>query len=185
MDTSHELEAPLTELLYEMAQEDADEEATNVQGTVWAGLLRDGEDVVARLTEQFETDGSVARDEIDDEDWTALRDAFGIIVRRDTRRSHSTARAFANELDLLDEWEATRLISCPPPRSRRLRWATAPKGRRQDPSLRAATRRPSQRPRGADRDWERDDGGGEASRVPPLIGVIGIESRCMRSRAMR
>jgi hypothetical protein len=116
MATSHELEAPLTELLYEMAQEDADEEATNVQGTVWAGLLRDGEDVVARLTEQFETDGTVARDEIDDEDWTAVRDAFGVIVRRDTRRSHATARAFANELDLLDEWEATKadLMSATP-----------------------------------------------------------------------
>jgi len=108
MDTSHELAPPLTDLLYAMAEEGADGETTNVAQDVWAGLLRDGADVVRRLTEQIESDGTVARDEIDPEDWTALGDAFGIIVRRDNRRNTVSARAFADEEDLLAEWEATK-----------------------------------------------------------------------------
>lgn len=104
MDTSRELAPPLTDLLYTMAEDGADAEATNLQKDVWAGLLRDGADVTQRLTEQIE----VNRDEIDADDWTALGDAFGIIVRRDNRRNRTTARAFADEEDLLTEWEATK-----------------------------------------------------------------------------
>jgi len=116
MDTSREIDAPLTELLYELAEDDADEETTSLEGTVWAGLLRDGEDVAGHLTEQMEADGTVARDQIDEEDWAAVRNAFGIIVRRDTARNQITARAFASEVDLLDEWEATKaeLMSATP-----------------------------------------------------------------------
>jgi hypothetical protein len=116
MDANREIDPPLTELLYEIAEDDADEEATNHEGTVWAGLLRDGEDVAARLTEQIEADGTVARDQIDDEDWAAIHDAFGIIVRRDNRRHRITARTFGDEVDLLDEWEATKadLMSAAP-----------------------------------------------------------------------
>lgn len=51
---------------------------------------------------------TVARDEIDAEDWAALGDAFGVIVRRDNRSTKITARAFADEEDLLAEWEATK-----------------------------------------------------------------------------
>ena len=108
MDTSCELAPPLTDLLYMMAEEDADAEATNLQEDVWAGLLRDGADVARRLTEQIDVNRAVARDEIDAEDWAALGDAFGIIVRRDTRRNKVTARAFADEENLLAEWEATK-----------------------------------------------------------------------------
>jgi hypothetical protein len=108
MDTSHELAPPLTDLLYAMAEEGADAETTNRQKDVWAGLLRDGADVARRLTEQIDVNRAVARDEIDAEDWAALGDAFGIIVRRDTRRNKVTARAFADEEDLLAEWEATK-----------------------------------------------------------------------------
>jgi hypothetical protein len=108
MDTSHELAPPLTDLLYAMAEEGGDAETANLQEDVWAGLLRDGADVARRLTEQIEAKRAVARDEIDAEDWAALGDAFGIIVRRDNRRNKVTARAFANEEDLLAEWEATK-----------------------------------------------------------------------------
>jgi hypothetical protein len=108
MDTSHELASPLTDLLYTMAEEVADAEATNLQEDVWAGLLRDGADVARRLTEQIDVNRAVARDEIDAEDWAALGDAFGIIVRRDNRTNKVTARAFADEEDLLAEWEATK-----------------------------------------------------------------------------
>ena len=108
MDTSHELASPVTDLLYTMAQDDADAEATNLQEDVWAGLLRDGADVARRLTEQIEVNRTVARDEIDAEDWAAIVDAFGIIVRRDNRRNKVTARAFPDEEELLAEWEATK-----------------------------------------------------------------------------
>jgi len=94
--------------LYTMAEEGADDETTNLQEDVWAGLLRDGADVARRLREQIDVNRAVARDEIDAEDWTALGDAFGIIVRRDNRRNKVTARAFADEEDLLAEWEATK-----------------------------------------------------------------------------
>jgi hypothetical protein len=108
MDTSRELAPPLTDLLYMMAEEDVDAETTNLQEDVWAGLLRDGAEVTRRLTEQLEANRTVARDEIDAEDWAALGDAFGIIVRRDNRRNKVTAHAFADEEDLLAEWEATK-----------------------------------------------------------------------------
>jgi hypothetical protein len=108
MDTSHELAPPLTDLLYTMAEESADAETTNVQEDVWAGLLRDGADVARRLTEEIDVKRAVARDEIDAEDWAALGGAFGIIVRRDNRANKVTARAFADEEDLLAEWEATK-----------------------------------------------------------------------------
>jgi len=104
MDTSRELAPPLTDLLYTMAEEGADAEATNLQKNVWAGLLRDGADVTQRLTEQIE----VNRGEIDADDWAALGDAFGIIVRRDSRSNRVSARAFADEEHLLTEWEATK-----------------------------------------------------------------------------
>jgi len=108
MDTSRELAPPLPDLLYAMAEEDADAETTNYQEEVWAWLLRDGADVARRLAEQFEVNRTAARDEIDAEDWAALGDAFGIIVRRGHRRHDVTARAFADEEDLLAEWEATK-----------------------------------------------------------------------------
>jgi hypothetical protein len=108
MGTSRELAPPLTDLLYTMAEEDADAETTNLQENIWAALLRDGADVRRRLVEQIGMNRTVARHEIDAEDWAALGDAFGIIVRRDNRRSEVTARAFADEKDLLAEWEATK-----------------------------------------------------------------------------
>src|SRR5579864_5283376 len=58
-----------------------------IGGDMWAGLLRDGAEIARRLGEQIEANDAVARDEIDAEDWAALGTAFGIIVRRDHRRS--------------------------------------------------------------------------------------------------
>jgi hypothetical protein len=108
MDTSREPAPPLTDLLYATAEEDADAETTNLQEDLWAGLLRDGADIARRLTERIEENRTVARDEIDAEDWAALGDTFGIIIRRDSPKNKVTARAFADEDDLLAEWEATK-----------------------------------------------------------------------------
>jgi hypothetical protein len=108
MDMSHELAPPLTTLLYAMAEEGADDWATGPGGNAWAGLLRDGAEIARRLREQIEANDAVARDEIDAEDWAALGTAFGVIVRRDHRRNTISARAFADEEELLAEWEATK-----------------------------------------------------------------------------
>jgi hypothetical protein len=58
--------------------------------------------------ETIEVNCTVARDEIDAEDWAAGGDAFGIIVRRDHRRDKTTARAFPDEENIPAEWEATK-----------------------------------------------------------------------------
>lgn len=108
MDTSRELAPPLPDLLYAIAEEDADDWATGSGGDSWAGLLRDGPEIVRRLTEQIEANAVVVRDEIDAEDRAALGAAFGVIVTRDHRRNTVSARAFADEAELLDEWEATK-----------------------------------------------------------------------------
>jgi len=108
MDTSRELAPPLTNLLYTMAEEGADDWATGSGGDLWAGLLRDGAEIARRLREQIEADAAVTRDAIDAEDWAALRTAFAVIVRRDHRRNTVSARAFSDEAELLDEWEATK-----------------------------------------------------------------------------
>ncbi|HEV2356649.1 MAG TPA: hypothetical protein VGZ23_03440 [bacterium] len=108
MDTSRELAAPLTNLLYAVAEEDADDWATGPGGDIWAGLLRDGADIARRLREQIEANAAPARDEIDAEDWAVLGAAFGVIVRRDHRRNAVSARAFTDEEELLAEWEATK-----------------------------------------------------------------------------
>jgi hypothetical protein len=108
MDMSHELAPPLTNLLYAMAEEGADDWATGSGGDVWAGLLRDDAEIARRLREQVEANDAVARDEIDVEDWVALGTAFGVIVRRDHRRNTVSARAFTDEEELLAEWEATK-----------------------------------------------------------------------------
>ena len=108
MDTSHELAPPLPHLLYAIAEEDADDWATDSQGDLWAGLLRDGAEIVRRLRERIEANAAVVQEEIDAEDRAALGAAFGVIVRRDHRRNTVSARAFADEEDLLAEWEASK-----------------------------------------------------------------------------
>lgn len=108
MDTSHELAPPLPSLLYAIAEEDADDWATDSRGNLWAGLLRDGAEIVRRLREQIEAGAAAVRDEIDAEDRAALGAASGVIVRRDHRRNTISARAFADEEELLAEWEASK-----------------------------------------------------------------------------
>ena len=108
MDTSHELAPPLPHLLYSIAEEDADDWATDSQGDLWAGLLRDGAEIVRRLREQIEANAAVVQEEIEAEDRAALGAASGVIVRRDHRRNTVSARAFADEEDLLAEWEASK-----------------------------------------------------------------------------
>lgn len=108
MDTSHELTPPLTTLLSAVAEDDADDWVAGPGEETWAGLLRDGAEIAGRVGEQIEADGTIARAEIDAEDWAALRAASGVIVRRDHRRKAVSARAFADEEELLAEWEATK-----------------------------------------------------------------------------
>ena len=108
MNSSHELAQPLTNLLYAIAEEDADDWATSAEGNLWVGLLRDGAEIVRRLKVQIEAGAAAVRDEIDAEDRAALGAAFGVIVRRDHRRNTVFARAFTDEEELLAEWEATK-----------------------------------------------------------------------------
>jgi hypothetical protein len=108
MGTSHELAPPLPNLLYAIAEEDTDDWATGSRGDLWAGLLRDGVEIVRRLREQIEAGAAVVGDEIEAEDRAALGAASGVIVRRDHRRNTVSARAFADEEELLAEWEASK-----------------------------------------------------------------------------
>jgi len=108
MDTSRELAPPLPNLLYAIAEEDAEDWVTGSGGNLWAGLLRDGAEIVGRLTERIEADAAAVGDAIDAEDRAALGAASGVIVRRDHRRNAVSARAFADEEELLEEWEATK-----------------------------------------------------------------------------
>jgi hypothetical protein len=108
MNSSHELAPPLTNLLYAIAEEDADDWATSAEGNLWVGLLRDGAEIVRRLKVQIEAGAAAVRDEIDAEDRAALGAASGVIVRRDHRRNTVFARAFTDEEELLAEWEATK-----------------------------------------------------------------------------
>ena len=113
---SRELSPPLTDLLYEVAEEGADDEAGDRAGRAWAALLRDGTDVRRRVLEQVEAEGAAGHDAIDPEEWAALRGAFGLIVVRDNRRNAVTARVFADEEECLAEWEATRVdLKASPP----------------------------------------------------------------------
>lgn len=113
---AYELSVPLTDLLYALAEEGRDDEAGDRAGPAWAALLRDGADLRRRVLEQLEADDTVTQSSIDPEDWAALRDAFGVIVRHDNRRNIAAARAFVDENECLDEWEATRadLEASPP-----------------------------------------------------------------------
>jgi len=112
-----ELSPPLPDLLYEFALDGADDEGGDHKGPVWVALLRDGAEIRRRVVEEIESGDSAARDSVDPDDWAALRDAFGVIIRRDNRRNDVTARAFADEEECLAEWEAVRadLEASPPP----------------------------------------------------------------------
>jgi hypothetical protein len=113
---AHELSAPLTDLLYTLAEEGGDDEAGDRAGPAWAALLRDGADLRRRALEQLEAGDAVTQNAIEPEDWAALRDAFGVIVRYDNRRNIAAARAFVDEDECLDEWEATRVeLEASPP----------------------------------------------------------------------
>jgi len=105
---SREISAPLTDLLYALAEESADDETIDREAAVWAALLRDGMDVARRVLEVLEPNDAVAQVAIDAEDWAALRGAFGLIVKRDNYQHTVTARAFADEEECLAEWEATK-----------------------------------------------------------------------------
>jgi len=98
---------PLTDVLYTMAEEGADEETSDLSEDMWAGLMRDGADVARRVEEEIDTgDASVSRDEVDPDDLTAIRDAAGVIITRDHRHGRVTAQTFPDENELLAAWNA-------------------------------------------------------------------------------
>ncbi len=98
---------PLSDVLYTMAEERADEETSDLSEDIWAGLMRDGADVARRVEEEMDAgDVSVSRDEVDPDDLTAIRDAAGVIITRDHRHGRVTAETFPDESELLAAWNA-------------------------------------------------------------------------------
>jgi hypothetical protein len=103
-----EVPQPLAGLLYEAAEEGADDELSSEGRDVWAALFRDGADAADRLSEALQELGDSPRSE-DDDTWRALRDAAGVIVIRDNRRGRVEARVYADEEDLLSAWDAIKV----------------------------------------------------------------------------
>ena len=98
---------PLTDVLYTMAEEGADEETSDLTEDVWAGLMRDGADVARRVEEEMDAgDAAVSRDEVDPDDLAAIRDAAGVIITRDHRRGRVSADTYPDENELLAAWNA-------------------------------------------------------------------------------
>jgi hypothetical protein len=107
MAPSRAIAPPLSDVLYLMAEEGADEETSDLSEDMWAGLMRDGADVVRRLEEGMEAgDAPVAREDLDPDDLAAIRDAAGLIVTRDHRRGRVAAETYPDETELLAAWNA-------------------------------------------------------------------------------
>jgi hypothetical protein len=107
MPPSRVIAPPLTEMLYTIAEEGADEEASDFSEDVWAGLMRDGADVARRVEEEIEAgDAPVGREEIDPDDLAAIRGAAGVIITRDHRRGRVNAETYPDENELVAAWNA-------------------------------------------------------------------------------
>lgn len=107
MAPSRTIAPPLTDVLYTMAEEGADQETSDLTEDMWAGLMRDGADVARRVEEEVDADNAaVSRDEIDPDDLVAIRDAAGLIITRDHRHGRVSAETYPDENDLLAAWEA-------------------------------------------------------------------------------
>ena len=107
MASSRAIAPPLTDVLYTLAEEGADEEIADLTEDVWAGLMRDGADVARRVEEEIETGGTGAEhDEVDAEDLNAIRGAAGVIVTRDHRHGRVRAETYPDANELLVAWNA-------------------------------------------------------------------------------
>lgn len=107
MAPSRAIAPPLSDVLYTMAEEGADEETSDLSEDMWAGLMRDGTDVARRVEEEMETgDAAVAREDVDPDDLAAIRDAAGVIVTRDHRRGRVNVETYPDENELLAAWNA-------------------------------------------------------------------------------
>jgi hypothetical protein len=100
------LTAPLSDLLLMVAEEEASDEASSPEEDLWAGLLREGPDLVPRLAEELEQVDTGDTETVDPDEWSMLNKAVGVIVTRDNRTGTTTARAFGEEADLLAAREA-------------------------------------------------------------------------------
>ncbi|HEV2284299.1 MAG TPA: hypothetical protein VGX75_18080 [bacterium] len=107
MAPSRAIAPPLTDVLYTMAEEGADQETSDLTEDVWAGLMRDGADVARRVEEEVDADSAtVSRDEIDPDDLVAIRDAAGVIITRDHRHGRVSAETYPDENELEAAWNA-------------------------------------------------------------------------------
>ncbi len=107
------LTAPLSDLLLMVAEEEASDETSSPEEDLWAGLLREGPDLVPRLAEELEQVDTGDSETVDPDEWSTLNKAVGVIVTRDNRTGTTTARAFAEEQDLLAAWEAIKTELAP------------------------------------------------------------------------
>jgi len=105
MAPSRTIAPPLTDVLYTMAEEGADEETSDLTEDMWAGLMRDGADVARRVEEEVDADtAAVSRDEIDPDDLVAIRGTAGVIITRDHRDGRVNAETYPDENELLAAW---------------------------------------------------------------------------------
>lgn len=102
------IRGPLTGVIFLLAQEQADEIA-GVNGVTedgFAALFRDGPDLARRTRELLETDEvDVGPDAVEPEEWRALEESAGVIVRRDAEGT-VTVEPYPTDAELAAAWSA-------------------------------------------------------------------------------
>ncbi|MGQ0570031.1 MAG: hypothetical protein ACT4P5_10965 [Armatimonadota bacterium] len=99
---------PLAAAIFALAQEAADEVAGpgGDTGSFWAGLIRDGPDLVRRLREHLAVGGlDVDAESIEPGDWDTLDKAAGVIVMREDS-GEIAVQAYRADDDLAAAWTA-------------------------------------------------------------------------------
>jgi hypothetical protein len=98
----------LEQALYALAEDGADEVAgpSGREGGPWAGLLRDGPDIVRSLRENIAAGGlDIDASDIEADDWETLEQAAGVIVMRD-ETGQVAVQAYRTDEDLAAAWAA-------------------------------------------------------------------------------
>ncbi len=108
---------PLSGVIFLLAQEQADEMAglNDVGAKGFAALSRDGPDLARRTRELLETDQvDVGADAIEPEQWQAVEQSAGVVVRRDADGA-LTVEPYPTDADLAAAWSAVMVELEPRP----------------------------------------------------------------------
>ena len=104
--TGRTVSVPLSQVLYAIARDQADEEAESANLGVWAGLVRDVETAADRVPEaSLAVDSDVKPADIDTAELSQLRDCSGMIVTRDAAGAIAV-RSFESPDELAAAWSA-------------------------------------------------------------------------------